>query len=122
MPADYGQNNDLHVLSQELRERNLTIGYASFWQSNAISIISNYDVDIRCIEITENNGYIRRDYQSSPSWYQPDPTIKQSFLLVTNDEYKILCSSEQWKNLQNNITDSFTIRDYQIIVFDKNLF
>jgi len=121
MPADYGRDNDLHILSYTLREKGLDFGYATFWQSNAIPIISQGELEIRVVDV-DDSGYRARYYQSSPSWYQPNPKIQKSFLLLSDYEYYLLTNSAQWADLQHDIVDQFAIRGFQVLIFHRDLF
>lgn len=122
LPANY-KESDLYVISETLKEKNLLYGYGTFWQANAIPIISNGEVTMRCIDIDEERGYEPRAYQTSPSWYQPNPEIQECFLLLTETEYSLLQESDNWDFIEESITDEFIVcQYYTVLVLDKNIF
>ena len=83
-------------LAQYLEERGLTYGYSSFWNANAITVLSNEKVKCRSIEIAEDSGFISpATYQSETSWYSGQGSGEKYFLLLTSGEYAVVSESQQ---------------------------
>ena len=118
LPKDYGQDNTLHVAASTLQEKNLDYGYATFWNANAIWVISNDEVKVRTIH-ADVYGVRPRPYQSEPAWYEKEGEI---FLLLTRDEYQKLIESSQWQELLPILTEEFEVAEYQVLVFSENIF
>ena len=107
MPADYGRDNYRHQLASFLEEKGLEYGYATFWQSQAITALS--DSRVRCREILTNdkNGVYTDYYQSSRRWYTGQ-NYEKYFVLLSDAEYAKVRSTESWLKL----TGSMLIAEY----------
>ncbi|MBO7376832.1 MAG: hypothetical protein J6V01_06975 [Clostridia bacterium] len=107
MPADYGRDNYRHQLAAFLEEKGLEYGYATFWQSQAITALS--DSRVRCREILTNdkNGVYTDYYQSSRRWYTGQ-NYEKYFVLLSDAEYAKVRSTESWLKL----TGSMLIAEY----------
>lgn len=121
MPTDFRANKELYAVIDVLKQKGLDYGYATFWRSNAISVLSNGEVTVRYVLIDEE-GYRGSDYQSAPSWFEPNPNITKSFLLATDDEYDLFIESDQLADLKDNILEEFSVGRFEVFVFDRNLF
>lgn len=130
-PADYGQNNHLHYLAEQLEERDLTYGYADFWLAQAITVISDSEVKVRNMSVVYDSYDSRSepipyDYQSQFTWYDDQEGVDRYFLLVSSYEYHTLNSyiselgyiSADELIYHDEEIDAYTT--YYLIVFDKN--
>ena len=64
LPADYGRNNVLHRLTDKLEEEGLTRGYATFWRSQAITLLSDSRIQTMMIRTDEGKGVWTDYYQN----------------------------------------------------------
>ena len=122
MPADYGQSNTLHLLADVLEERGLEYGYATFWYSQAITLISDSRVKVR--ETLVNNSAVITDYyQSSRLWYEDQEGVDEYFILLTAGEYEKVRYSAYWMGAtREHLVDSFEPLDgFHVFVFNKNV-
>ncbi len=77
----------------ELQRQGLHYGYASYWNANAISVLSSSEQRVRPIEIAPVPRPMR--HLSSNQWYRPIAWRGQTFFLLTNAEYEKL----DWKSM-----------------------
>lgn len=119
MPASYGQDTGLYALADFLEDNDLSYGYATFWNANAITVISDNEVKVRSVNI-DGNGITRYVYQASYEWYEDIPGQEKYFLLMSQEEFKLLF--EKGLDLFNRQYDMLYYDDYIITVFDENVF
>ena len=119
MPADNTSQNGLYFLEKKLAENHLTYGYATFWNANAITIISDSEIKCRSIEIDES-GIWQRPYQSNWDWYKDQPEQENYFLLLSGAEVETLTNIND--PLLSYPHEEISAGTYKIWVFDENLF
>lgn len=118
MPKDNTAQNELYALAEELESRNLTYGYATFWQANAITIISDSRVKCRSIEVDES-GYWLRMYQCNETWYTDQPGQENYFLLLSDWEAQCMRSVQSPLLLQTD--EQIKINGYEIWIMHQNI-
>ena len=84
MPINYGQNNTLHYLTAKLEQEGLEYGYATFWRSQAITLLSDSKVKTRMIRADSNNGVWTDFYQNCYSWYEDQDGVDRYFVLLSD--------------------------------------
>ncbi|MBR1555073.1 MAG: hypothetical protein IJ644_06755 [Oscillospiraceae bacterium] len=119
MPKDNTSRNYLYMLSDELQKRNLTYGYATFWQANSLTVISDSRVKCRGVALEEGKLWVRK-YQCNMKWYRDQPEQENYFVLLTASEAQELKDSNY--ELLTKAHEEFTVRNYVIWVFDENIF
>lgn len=122
MPKDYGQDNYLHVLASDLEERGLEYGYATFWRSQAITVIS--DSKVKCREtLVNSNGIITDYYQSSRLWYEDQPGIDKYFVILSASEYETAQETAHWDAITSDgsLVEQFTSGGCYVFVFNRNI-
>ena len=121
MPADYGRDNYLHVLAEELEERDLTYGYATFWRSQAITLLS--DSKVKCREtLVNDNGIITDYYQSSKLWYADQKGVDRYFVILSKSEYDKVIKTEHWDMIMEDAyLEHFECAGCLVYVFDRNI-
>lgn len=122
MPKDGYKDNHLFQLTDILREEGLTKGYATFWNANAITVISGSEVWISDVSLNERGLHLRH-YQSSEKWYEDDPDQSEYFLLLTASEYRDLeqYSPDTITEAERVIEETVNKTNYTILVFDHNI-
>ena len=121
MPKDYGRDNDLHLLAQKLEEEGLTYGYATFWRSQAITLLSDSKVKTREI-LVEKDGIETDKYQSQGAWYEDQEGVSEYFVLLSHSELTTVQRSDFWKAIQKHCgTRVIHYEGYYIFVFAENI-
>lgn len=122
MPPDIHQQDGLYAVADELKERGLTYGYASFWNANALTVISDSAVECRNAELVDNDtAYDKKPYQSQYSWYEDQEGVDTYFVLLTADEYHralhaqnpLIEAAENLEHLESG---------YYVLTFSENIF
>lgn len=108
-------NKRLDNISNYLEANNLEYGYATFWNANSITLMTDSKVKVRCIK--EDSGTLRpRMYQTNINWYK-DNSYDRYFLLLTESEYYAYTSSDTYKTpLQLLICEG-----HYIMIYDYNI-
>ncbi len=120
MPCDYGQDNQLYQLADYLKEEDLIEGYATFWNAQAITLLSNDQVHARNI-LVDHDGIKLCKYQSNLNWYQDQPTIDHYFILLSSQEYDQLESSPDWLKIESIIEETkLTGTDHMLLIVNMN--
>ena len=75
-------------LADYLQQHGFTYGYSTFWNANAITVLSGDTVKCRGIDISEETGLLSAGYyQNEPSWYYGQGDDETYFLLLSDGEY-----------------------------------
>lgn len=119
---DYKKENYLFGLTELLEDAGLSYGYASFWNANAITLISDSEVKVRDVNVSEY-GVSKRLYQSSSEWYKDQPGQDEYFLLLTSYEYSTIANGQNSliEDATKNLSAFVNNVEYYILVFDHNI-
>ncbi len=120
MPADAYLENATYKLSEYLQTQGLTYGYATFWNSQAITVQSDSQCQVRTVSIDEEDGLSINTYQSNITWYEDQPGQEEYFLLMSAYEKSVLedAGSPVLKMQRRELK----YMGYTIWVFEENLF
>lgn len=119
MPANGYKDAELYRLADALKERGLDYGYATFWQANALTVISDSEVKCRNVTIDED-GIRPYVYQSNENWFNDQPGQEKYFLLLTKEEHtQLRVSGDPILNLAHVESELF---DFCLWVFQENIF
>jgi len=118
MPSNYKQDEGLYVLAEELHERGLSYGYGTFWQANALTVISNSKVKCRSIDVFEDK-YAEYTYQQDRRWFIPEENYSKYFVVLTETEYYTLSMDHP---LRYNVIEAFSVDNYRVFVYNRNIF
>lgn len=122
MPADYGRDNLDHRLAEKLKAEGLEYGYATFWRSQTITLISDSEVRVREILADEFDGVCTDYYQSSRAWYEDQEGIDRYFVLLSNYEAGDASRNPAWETyVEENSPEIIEFENYVIYVFDENI-
>ena len=126
LDPEYGRDNTNHRLAEFLVEEGLEYGYATFWYSQAITLLSNSEVRVRNMDVDDRKGVIGRHYQSSLNWYNDQPGVDEYFVILSATEYRSVFTTKSWQQWM----DECYLRHYespndaegfQIYVFSENI-
>ncbi len=126
MPADYGRDNYKHQLAAFLEEQGLEYGYATFWQSQAVTALSGSKVKAREILCDKTRGVWSDHYQSSTRWYAGQEYDKY-FVLLTDSEYATVANTASWQRwtadllIKEYTADDGLFRGFRVFVFSSNI-
>lgn len=120
IPKDYGKDNTLHQLTDILVEKDLNYGFATFWYSQAITLLSDSKVSCRDINATAEDGAKFYSYQTFNSWYDPQEGVDKYFVLLNASEYQKVLRNETWRKWEEEqLIETITaIEGFYIFVFD----
>ena len=108
-------NYKLVSVGNYLVSEGLEYGYATFWNSNSITLLMDSEVKIRCIGQYSGNLYARM-YQTNVNWYK-DNSYSKYFLLLSENEYEDYFYSESFEEpLETQIFE-----DYYILIYNYNI-
>lgn len=108
-------DNGMEGISDFLEEKELEYGYATFWNANIVTLLTDSDVKIRCIRV-DDNGASPRMYQTNINWYT-DNSYDNYFLLLTESEYYSYMASPTYERP----VKSYEYDDYRILVYNHNI-
>lgn len=108
-------NRKLVAVGNYLKSEGLEYGYATFWNSNSITLLMDSEVKIRCIGQSNGNLYARM-YQTNINWYK-DNSYPEYFLLLSEGEYTNYYYSESFKEPM----ETQIFEDYYILVYNYNI-
>ncbi len=119
MPINNTEDNDLYMLAEELEERGLSYGYASFWRANGLTVAADSQVQCRSVTIDEA-GCRPYYYQSCRSWFDKQPGVDKYFLIL--DAGEVAALQDQASPLVDLHRQEFSIGSYTVWVFNDNIF
>lgn len=79
----------LYQLSAELEEQGLDYGFATFWNANGLTVVSDSRIKARGVDLTED-GLKPITYQSNLQWFEDQPGQEEYFFLLEKKEYESL--------------------------------
>ena len=108
-----------------LEDEGLNYGYATFWYANAMTVISNSDVLVRSVSVSDTGEVTPYYYQTERSWYKAQEGQDNYFLLLTQGEFDSMTQSAN--ALLTTASRTLEIQDsnnatYHVLVFDQNIF
>ncbi len=124
MPADYGRDNADHQLMELLEDNGLEYGYANFWRSNAITVLSDSRVTVRHADVSPTEGLHTNHYQSSSRWYDESQHEKYDryFVILSSKDHQTVSRSGSWQQWMDTIfIEELQCGDYRIFVFSEDL-
>lgn len=69
-----------------LERHHLQYGYATYWNAGVLTALSDNNVQVRQVLLRSGGTILPFKWLSSGDWYQGDPNLKESFLLLRGDE------------------------------------
>lgn len=126
MPADYGRDNTNHRLAEFLVGEGLEYGYATFWYAQAITLLSDSEVRVRNMDVSDSKGVVGRHYQSSLDWYNDQEGVSEYFVILSSSEYKKVFTTRAWQAWMDeyylrHYEDPNDAKGFQIYVFSENV-
>ncbi len=124
LPYNLVEDNTEYQLVQLLEEEGLDYGYATFWNANAMTVLSNSKVEVRTIDADEN-GIYPHYYQTERSWYTAQENEDDYFVLLSQSEYDTAATAAS--DLFSRADRTMQIQDsngsnYYVLTFAENIF
>lgn len=110
-------NKNLETVREFLEENNLEYGYATFWNANSITILSDSKVKVRCIRQKSDGNVAIRIYQTNKNWYSNLSEYEEFFLLLDRGEYNEYINAEGYEEPKKLLK----VLDKYILVYDYNI-
>jgi nitrate reductase NapE component len=120
MSKDLYKDNENYKLAEYLESQDLTYGYAGFWHSQAITVLSNSDVKVRSVDFSDTTGVYASYYQGNRNWYEDQPEQEKYFLLMEQSDLEKMTQSDS--PLLYMTHDEYLYEGYTIWVFTENIF
>lgn len=116
MPHDYGHDNEHHKALEVLEKYNLDYGYATYWNANILTLLSDNEIKVRELIFNDtayNQGWLNLDRR----WYEDQEGQSKYFVLLTEDEYNNMLNKN---NVILNGTIA-TIRENGWVILIRNI-
>ncbi len=121
MPQNGIEYNEKYQISQQLKDNGLTYGYATFWNSQAITVLSDSEVRAANVDVNEN-GITPCAYQSNMNWFEMQEGVDKYFVLLSYGEEATLMSTTDWVYFDLMAVDRIDLDGYTVYVFDSTAF
>ncbi|MBQ2841707.1 MAG: hypothetical protein IJE72_01570 [Clostridia bacterium] len=115
------EHNEKYPLVQVLEEHGFTHGYATFWNSQVITLLSDNEVSTANVDINEN-GIAPCPYQTNMNQFLPQAGVEEYFVLMSDYEMSILQQTDDWVYFEVLAKDIISIDGYKIFVFNSLFF
>ena len=113
--------NEKYQLAMILKDNGLSYGFATFWNSQAITVLS--DSEVRAVNVDVNdNGISPAVYQTNKQWFNEQAGVDRYFVLLSQAEISTLMSTPDWNAFQLLTKEIIDLDGYRIFVFDSLYF
>ncbi len=107
------ENNEKYATIQYLKENGLNYGYATFWNSQVITVLSDSEVRAANVDVNEN-GIAPCPYQANRNWFEPQEGVEKYFVLLSNAEVETLMATDdrayfESPDIERHVTDYYII-------------
>ena len=117
----YNRDKAIYQVADFLEEHDLTYGYATFWNSQLLTVYTGEAVRARNVSF-DNNGIHHEYYQTSTTWFGPQEGVDRYFVLMSPSEYKTWKNSESGAAVLDNMLEIYqNVNGFVIVVFDHDL-
>lgn len=103
-----------------LLQNGLEYGYATYWNANVNTVLSNGGVQINAVLISE--GQVSPYYWiTSTDWYKPEYYDGDTFLMLSSEELAAYTPNGYAETVIGEPQKVLTFGDYTILVYDYNI-
>lgn len=102
-----------------LEKNNCRYGYATFWNAQAVTVLTGEKICARNIELKDGVPKIRY-YQSNKNWYKDQSGVDKYFLLLGTKEYAEVVKYNE--ALVDSAVGMDADDEYILLIFDGNIF
>ena len=107
-------------VAEQLEEKGLQYGYATFYNAEEYSALTNNRVQVHNVVIEED--VIKPFYWLTVDrYYDPSNYIGETFLMVSDDELQRFAPEGISKSYLGDVKDTFEIGGFHVFVYDHNI-
>ena len=114
-------NNEKYQLICVLEAYGLDYGYATFWNSQVITVLSDSEVRAANIDVNEK-GIAPCRYQANMKWFEDQEGVDRYFVLLSDREVETLRATDDWALFGALVTDEIKLDNWTIYLFDSTAF
>lgn len=111
------EKNEKYLIARALDEKGLNYGFASFWNSQAITILSDARVVASNIDVDER-GVTPCRYQTDKKRFEPNGA-DEYFVLLSEKEVEQLRATGDWKYFIDPSVKTTTVNGYFVYIFNN---
>lgn len=115
------ENNAKYPIICELRSRGLNYGYATFWNSQVITVLSDSEVRAANIDVNED-GIAACRYQANMKWFEEQEGVDKYFVLLSDSEVETLRATADWALVNALATEIIPLDGWTVYLFDSTDF
>lgn len=108
MPADYGRDQVIFVTAKKLQEKGLKFGYATFWWSEILSMVSDGQVEVANL-VSDKEKPEAYPYQQYYDAYQKQDNVDRYFILLSEKENRTMQNWLKEQESAGRISERFVI-------------
>jgi len=113
--ATLGVSNEL---KSSLLERNLNMGYATFWNANRNSAMFNFDIEVAAVYPDFRSPYY---ILTSTRFFETDYYVGSTFLLLTEQEYHLFQNDDILQEVYGAPEEIYGLNGMMVVVYDYNI-
>ena len=117
MDKNGAEQNEKYGIIQYLKENDLNYGYATFWNSQVITVLSDSEVRAANVDVNEN-GIAPCPYQANMKWFNEQEGIDKYFVLLSDSEEETLMQTADREYFEILPIETHQIEGYVIYVFN----
>ncbi len=115
MPKNGKEANPYYGITQQLIKSGLKTGYATFWNSQVITLLSDSKLQVANIDVNEN-GISPCMYQTDKKWFDAREGEENYFLLLTPNEVNTVMQTADYDKFKR-MMKGIIVTDYGFTIF-----
>lgn len=115
------ESNEKYGIIQFLKDNSLDYGYATFWNSQVITVLSDSEVRAANVDVNDN-GIAPCAYQANQNWFRPQEGISRYFVLLSDAEEATLAETNDWIYFETIPIEKLYYENYVVYVFNSTEF
>ena len=122
MPRNGITENPYYAITEYLESKGLDYGYASFWKSQTITVLSDSRVRVANTDLNDK-GITPCAFQSNMNWFEEQEGVDRYFLLMDKSEYLTVMETDDAVHLL--ISPAEVIEDFEgyvILIYEDTQF
>lgn len=121
MPRNGIEYNPKYAIIKELESRGLDYGYATFWNSQVITVLSDSRVHAANVDVN-SDGVTPCKYQANIKWFETQEGVDKYFLLLSDSEVETLRETNDWFLCDALVSERIYLDGWTVFVFDNTDF